>query len=188
MDDKQKEELFNQRKIYFEIKKEVINIFEPRLFELMKENSNNVRNTIIICTTLATINILILDSIDFNYILSSISIICFVLSVLLYSIYLMKIVGGSIENTKATLDRQIDLSDRGQEIIEKALTKEISFEQMKKDQYELFNEVKLSFGKDEKEKTKKELLLINLCAKVANSMFAIGIVLIFINLLLYLFC
>jgi len=185
------EKLLKTRQSFFEIKADVTKIFEPRIFELAKENANNVRNTIIVETAIGTLAFLTLDKIPQDSIVSlilNLAVISLLLSIVFYSFYLKWIVGNSIKENKEALDRNIKIAEEGQKIIQEALDGNITFEESNKKLSEFYNGIEHKILRKEQESRSKKFSKEIAFGHLGNFLFISGLLLIVFSLIIYLLC
>src|SRR4051812_35914006 len=86
-------DLLSKRSDFMGIKSKIVEIIEPKIFQLHLENISNVRNTIVIAGALLTVCLVIVNNIPQNFPdnsvkLLQVSILGFLFSILFYSFYL----------------------------------------------------------------------------------------------------
>ncbi len=124
-------ELTSRRGSFIRISSKIVKIAEPRIFQLKLENVSNVRNSIIVSAALATVSLLVLSNSpkDLPLIVETsqqVAVIGFLITILIYSFYLKHNVGGGLSAYQEKVQENVDLSERGQDIINKCFDGEIS--------------------------------------------------------------
>jgi len=121
-------ELLEVRHRFFKIAGDISRIIEPRIFELLRDNINSLRNTAIISGALATFGLLLLDNSivvsDINFL--KISILGFLLTIVFSSFHSNKTIIDGINSYSAKLEENLATAEKVPQIINECLDRGIS--------------------------------------------------------------
>src|SRR5690606_38126421 len=109
-------------------------------------------------------------------------------SILGYSFYLKFITENTINENRDALDRNVLMAEKGQEIIEKALDRKISYEDSQKELTLHFKDVEENVLRKKKIISKNKISKEIIIAHVSNWLFIIGVLLMVVSFSSYLLC
>ena len=116
--------LMEERNYFIDVKAKISRLLGPKIFELQKENLNNIRNVIIVSGALATFELILLNNPivqNLNIDLLKISIIGFLLTVIFSSFQLNRELSTGINSYHDKFKENIVTAEKGEKIILKTV-------------------------------------------------------------------
>jgi len=179
--------LMEERNYFIDVKAKISRLLGPKIFELQKENLNNIRNVIIVSGALATFELILLNNPivqNLNIDLLKISIIGFLLTVIFSSFQLNRELSTGINSYHDKFKENIVTAEKGEKIINDCLDDKITVEEVETKLISIYKEIEYEWIRPQKNKEQNKKTYIY---DLINYLFIISIAIMVLYVIFSLF-